>query len=61
VALVSRTEGAEERLKKTNVTLTAVATVNDIASALHKAGLIDDNTLESVIKQMASRGDYENE
>ncbi len=61
VALVSRTEGAEERLKKTNVKLTAVATVNDIASALHKAGLIDDNTLESVIKQMASRGDYENE
>jgi orotate phosphoribosyltransferase len=61
VALVSRTEGAEERLKKTNVKLTAVATVNDIASALHKAGLIDDNTLESVIKQMASRGGYENE
>ena len=61
VALVNRLEGAEERLKKLNVRLTAVASVNDIASALHGAGLIDDNTLESVLKQMASRGDYEQE
>ncbi len=61
VALVNRLEGAEERLKKLNVRLTAVASVNDIASTLHGAGLIDDNTLESVLKQMASRGDYEQE
>lgn len=59
VALVNRMEGAEEHLKKMNVRLTAVASVNDIASALHGAGLIDDNTLDSVIRQMASRGDYE--
>ncbi len=59
VALVNRMEGADEHLKKMNVTLTAVASVNDIVNALHGAGLIDDNTLESVINQMASSGDYE--
>jgi orotate phosphoribosyltransferase len=59
VALVNRMEGAEDRLKKLNVKLTAVATVNDIASSLHRAGLIDDNTLESVMKQMATTGEYE--
>jgi len=59
MALVNRMEGAKERLKKLNVRLTAVASVNDIASALHGAGLIDDNTLESVMKQMASSGEYE--
>ena len=59
VALVNRLEGAEDRLKKLNVRLIAVATVNDIASSLHSAGLIDDNTLESVMKQMATTGEYE--
>jgi orotate phosphoribosyltransferase len=59
VALVNRMEGADEHLKKMNIRLTSVTTVNDIANALHGAGLIDDNTLESVVKQMASRGDYE--
>ena len=59
VALVNRLEGAEDRLKKLNVRLIAVATVNDIASSLHGAGLIDDNTLESVMKQMATTGEYE--
>lgn len=61
VALVNRMEGAEERLSKLNVRLSAVASVNDIASALHRAGLIDDNTFDSVMGQMASRGDYESE
>ena len=61
VALVSRQEGAEEHLKKMNVRLTAVATVKDIVNTLHKAGLIDDNTMESVMKQMASQADYDNE
>lgn len=61
VALVNRMEGADEHLKDMNVQLAAVASVNDIAGALHGAGLIDDNTLESVMKQVASRGDYETE
>jgi orotate phosphoribosyltransferase len=60
VALVNRMEGAEERLKKLNVRLTAVASVKDIASTLHGAGLIDDNTLESVL-QLASSSDFEQE
>jgi orotate phosphoribosyltransferase len=59
VALVNRLEGAEEHLKKMNIRLTAVTSVNDIVGALHGAGLIDDNTLESVIKQVASTSDYE--
>jgi len=42
-----------------NIRLNAVASVNDIAGSLHEAGLIDDSTLESVIRQMASTGDYE--
>lgn len=61
VALVNRMEGAEELLKNLNVKLCAVTSVNDIAGALHKAGVIDDNTLESVMKQIASTGDYEAE
>lgn len=61
VAVVNRMEGAEEHLRKKNTKLAAVTSVDDIASALHGAGLIDDNTLESVMSQVASRGDYENE
>ena len=59
VALVNRMEGAEEHLKKMSVRLTTVTSVDDIANALNAAGLIDDNTLDSVMKQVASRGDYE--
>lgn len=59
VALVDRMEGAEERLKKMNVRLTSVASLNDIANVLHKAGLIDDNTLESIMTQMATSGEHE--
>jgi orotate phosphoribosyltransferase len=61
VTLVSRQEGAADHLKKMNVRLTAVATVKDIVNTLHKAGLVDDNTMESVIQQMASQADYDNE
>ena len=51
VAIVSRLEGAEEKLKKMNIKLTAVTTINDIVNILHKKALIDENTLECVIKQ----------
>jgi orotate phosphoribosyltransferase len=61
VALVNRMEGAEEHLRKLNIRLVAVASVNDIANALHGAGLIDDNTLESVMTQVTSSGEYETE
>jgi orotate phosphoribosyltransferase len=59
VALVDRHEGAEERLKKMGVKLHAVAGINEIVNALYKAGLVDENALESVMKQMNSTGEYE--
>jgi orotate phosphoribosyltransferase len=51
LAIVNRLEGAQEKLKKMNVKLASVTTIKDIVSILHKKALIDDNTLESVIKQ----------
>ena len=59
VALVSRQEGAEGRLKGMGVRLTAVANIKGIVNTLHKAGLVDDATMSSVIKQMAGSGEYE--
>lgn len=59
VALVDRHEGGEERLKKMGVKLHSVAGINEIVSELHKAGLVDENTLESVLNQMTSIGEYE--
>lgn len=59
VALVDRHEGAEDKLKKMGVKLSAVTGINDIVNALYKAGLIDENALASVQKQMASQGEYE--
>jgi orotate phosphoribosyltransferase len=59
VALVNRHEGADDRLKQIGVRLHAVAGIDDIVNALFKAGLVDENALESVMKQMASIGEYE--
>lgn len=61
VALVNRHEGADDRLKKMGVRLHAVAGIKDIVNALYKAGMIDENTLESVMKQMAATGEYESD
>lgn len=61
LVLVDRQEGAEEQLKKMNVKIIAVTTVRAIVNTLYNAGLIDENTLESIMKQMISQGDYENE
>ncbi|HEV3432561.1 MAG TPA: orotate phosphoribosyltransferase [Nitrososphaera sp.] len=59
VALVDRHEGAEDKLKKIGIKLYAVAGINDIVNALYNAGLIDENALESVLKQMVTQGEYE--
>jgi orotate phosphoribosyltransferase len=59
VALVNRHEGAEDKLKKMGVKLSSVAGINDIVNTLYKAGLIDENALESVLKQMVTQGEYE--
>ena len=59
VAIVNRHEGADDRLKKLGVSLYAVAGINDIVNALFKSGLIDENALESVIKQLVAQGENE--
>jgi orotate phosphoribosyltransferase len=59
IAVVSRQEGAEGRLKEKGARLTAVASIKGIVNTLHKAGLVDDATMASVIKQMAGSGEYE--
>ena len=56
VAIISRLEGAEEKLQKMGVRLTAIATINDLINALHDKGLLDRNSLEEIIKQKADRG-----
>jgi len=61
VALVNRHEGADDRLKEMRVKLHAVAGINDIVNALYKTGLIDENALESVMKQITSTGEYESD
>ena len=59
VELVDRHEGAEDKLKKMDIKLSAVVGINDIVNALYTAGLIDANALESVLRQMVIRGEYE--
>lgn len=59
VALVNRHEGADDQLKNMGVRLHAASGINDIVSALYKAGMINENALESVMKQMAAKGEYE--
>ena len=59
VALVDRHEGAEDKLKKMGIKLSPVTGINDIVNALYNAGLIDENALESVLKQMITQGEYE--
>jgi orotate phosphoribosyltransferase len=59
VAVVNRMEGATEKLKQMGVRLTSVATIQDIAGALHKAGLVDDSTMGAVVKQVAASGGLE--
>jgi orotate phosphoribosyltransferase len=59
VALVDRHEGAEDKLKKMGVRLSSVTGVNEIVNTLYNAGLIDENALESVMKQTVAQGEYE--
>jgi orotate phosphoribosyltransferase len=59
IALVDRHEGAQDKLKEMGIKLNAVVGINDIVNALYDAGLIDENALESVLKQMVTQGEYE--
>lgn len=56
VAIISRLEGAEEKLQKMGVRLIAIATINDLINALYDKGLLDRNTLEEIIKQKVDQG-----
>jgi orotate phosphoribosyltransferase len=53
VAIISRLEGAEERLEDIDVKLISIATINDMVNDLHDKGLLDENTLEEIMKQKA--------
>src|SRR5918998_933094 len=59
VALVDRHEGAEDKLKKMGIKLSAVTGISDIVNSLYNVGLIDETALESVLKQMVTHGEYE--
>jgi orotate phosphoribosyltransferase len=59
VAIISRLEGAEEKLQKIGVRLISIATINDLINALHDKGLLDRNSLEEIIKQKADQGGLE--
>jgi len=59
IALVDRHEGGQERLREMGVKLHTVAGIDQIVNELHKAGLVDENTLGSVMNQMTSIGEYE--
>jgi orotate phosphoribosyltransferase len=59
VAVVNRMEGAEEKLRQMGVRLISVATIEDIATTLHKAGVVDDSTMDAVVKQISANGSLE--
>ena len=52
---MDRLEGAEQRLKMINVKLRSIATIEELLDVLNERGLIDDNTLYSVLKNMTQR------
>jgi orotate phosphoribosyltransferase len=55
VAIISRLEGAEEKLEDIDVRLISIATINEMVNVLHDKGLLDENTLEEIMKQKADR------
>jgi len=55
VAIISRLEGAEEKLEDIDVRLISIATINDMVNVLHDKGLLDENTLEEIMRQKADR------
>src|SRR5919108_59680 len=55
VAIISRLEGAEQKLQNIGVRLISIATINDLVNTLHDKGLVDGNTLEEIIKQKVDR------
>jgi orotate phosphoribosyltransferase len=52
VTILDRLEGAEDKLKKINVKLIPITTINDIIDILYQKGLISNNNLKSVMHQI---------
>lgn len=50
LAIVSRLEGVEEKLRHRGINFIPLTTIEEIVSILNEKGLIDGNTLESVLK-----------
>jgi len=55
LAIVDRLEGAEQSLEMINVKLRSVTTIEELFDVLYKRGLIDDNTLQSVFKNITQQ------
>ena len=55
LAIVDRLEGAEQSLKMINVKLRSETTIEELFDVLYKRGLIDDNTLHSVFKNITQQ------
>jgi orotate phosphoribosyltransferase len=50
LAIVSRLEGVEEKLRHMGINFIPLTTIEEIVSILNEKGLIDGNILESVLK-----------
>jgi len=52
ISIMNRLEGADEKLSEMKINLVSHVTINEVVNVLYKQGLIDENTLESVLKQV---------
>ena len=52
ISIMNRLEGADEKLSEMKINLVSLVTINEVVNVLYKQGLIDENTLESVLKQL---------
>ena len=55
VAIISRLEGAEEKLNDIGIRLISLTTINEMVNILHDKGLLDENTLDEIMKQKVDR------
>ena len=52
VVLIDRQEGGREKLAKTGVKLHALLNITEIVSTLHELGMIDQDQLKTILKQV---------
>ena len=55
VVLINREEGGEETIRKENLTLRYLLKAGEAAYMLHEDGVIDDEELETILKQKTER------